>query len=460
MAEKQDITRIPPQSIDSEKAVLGSMMQEEMAASRAMEILPEEAFYMDAHRYIFRAMKDLNSEHKPIDQLTVVEQLRQMKLIDDIGGPAVIADLINRVPTAANIEYYAKIVRDKYTLRTIIKTSNTMIDSAFSEDENTEMILDSAQQKIFQLRESASSQDFVKVNTITHPTIEHVEKMYAHKGDMVGIPSGFKLFDNMTTGFQKSDLIIIAARPSMGKTALALSMMRNMAIDHGISVGFFSLEMSQEGIAMRLLSMQSGIDHQKLRAGKLQKNQWEFLTQAASEINDADIHFDFTANLNVMDMRSRARRLKSKIGKLDIIFVDYLQIARATVRANDSRVQEVAMISQQLKALAKELKIPVVALSQLSRAPEQRGKGDSRPKLSDLRDSGAIEQDADLVMFVHRQYYYSKDPADEGKAEMIIAKHRNGPTGTVPMTFKDHIVRFMDAPFENYSSDIEEAAAF
>ncbi|MFA6618984.1 MAG: replicative DNA helicase [Candidatus Neomarinimicrobiota bacterium] len=458
MATKQDITRIPPQSIDAEKAVLGSMMQDEMAASRAMEILNEDAFYMDSHRFIFRAMKDLNNEHKPIDQLTVVEQLNQMKLIDDIGGPALIANLINRVPTAANIEYYAKIVKDKYTLRTIIKTSNKMIESAFSENETTEIILDTAQQKIFQLRESASSQDFVAVNTITRPTVEHVEHLFSHKGDMVGIPSGFKLFDNMTNGFQNSDLVIIAGRPSMGKTALALSMVRNMAVDHGVSVGFFSLEMSQEGIAMRLLSMQSGIDHQKLRSGKLQQNQWNFLTEAASEINSADIHFDFTANLNVMEMRSRARRLKSRIDKLDIIFVDYLQIAHATVRANDSRVQEVAMISQQLKALAKELKIPVVALSQLSRAPEQRGKGDSKPKLSDLRDSGAIEQDADLVMFVHRQHYYSKDPADEGKAEMIISKHRNGPTGSIPLSFKNNIVRFFDAPFENYGADIDEAA--
>ena len=458
MADKQNITRIPPQSIDSEKAVLGSMMQEEMAAARAMELLLEEAFYVDAHRYIFRAMKELNNGHKPIDQLTVVEQLSQMKLLADVGGPAMIADLINRVPTAANIEYYAKIVREKYTLRTIIKTSNTMIDSAFSEDENTEIILDTAQQKIFQLRESATSQDFVKLNTITRPAVEHVEKMFNHKGDLVGIPSGFKLFDNMTTGFQNSDLVIIAGRPSMGKTALALSMMRNMAVDNGISVGFFSLEMSQEGIALRLLSMESGIDHQKLRAGKFPENQWRFLTEAATKINDANIHFDFTANLNVMDMRSRARRLKSKIGKLDIIFVDYLQIAHATVRANDSRVQEVAMISQQLKALAKELRIPVVALSQLSRAPEQRGKGDSRPKLSDLRDSGAIEQDADLVMFVHRQHYYSKDPADEGKAEMIISKHRNGPTGMVPLTFVSNIVRFKDAPYENYAADMSEPA--
>lgn len=458
MATKQDITRIPPQSIDAEKAVLGSMMQDEMAASRAMEILVENAFYMDSHRFIFRAMKDLNNEHKPIDQLTVVEQLNKMKLLDDIGGPALIADLINRVPSAANIEYYAKIVKDKYTLRTIIETSNQMINSSFSENDTTEEILDTAQQKIFQLRESASSQDFVNVNTITRPTVEHVEHLFSHKGDIVGIPSGFKFFDNITTGFQKSDLIIIAGRPSMGKTALALSMVRNMAVDHGVSVGFFSLEMSQEGIAMRLLSMQSGIDHQKLRSGKLQQNQWSFLTEAASEINSAQIHFDFSANLNVMEMRSRARRLKSRIGKLDIIFVDYLQIARATVRANDSRVQEVSMISQQLKALAKELKIPVVALSQLSRAPEQRGKGDNRPKLSDLRDSGAIEQDADLVMFVHRPHYYSKDPADEGKAELIISKHRNGPTGAVPLSFKNHIVRFFDSPFENYGADIDEAA--
>lgn len=457
MADKQDITRIPPQSIDSEKAVLGSMMQEEMAASRALELLSEDAFYMDVHKFIFRAMKELNKHLKPIDQLTVVEKLSQMKLIDDVGGPAAIVDLINRVPSAANIEYYANIVKEKYILRTIISTSNDMIDHAFSENEETDVILDKAQQQIFQLRENSASQDFVNINTILHPAVEHIENLSHHHGDVVGIPSGFKYFDSITNGFQNADLVIIAGRPSMGKTALALSMMRNMAIDHGAHVGFFSLEMSQEGIAMRLLSMESGIDHQSLRRGKLPQNQWKFLTDAAGKINESNIHFDFTPSLNVLDMRSRARRLKSKMGKLDIIFVDYLQIARATVRANDSRVQEVGMISQQLKALAKEMNIPVVALSQLSRAPEQRG-GDSRPKLSDLRDSGAIEQDADIVMFIHRQHYYSKDPSDEGKAELIISKHRNGPTGSVNLSFKNEIVRFFDAPYDTYAQEAEEGA--
>ena len=455
MADKQDITRIPPQSIDSEKAVLGSMMQEEMAASRALELLNENCFYLDAHKFIFRAMKDLYTEHKPIDQLTVVEKLNQLKLIDETGGPAVIADLINRVPSAANIEYYSNLVKEKYILRTIISTSNDMIENAFSESEETDMILDKAQQQIFQLRENSASQDFVDMKNILHTTVEHIEALSHHHGDVVGIPTGFKLFDSITNGFQKSDLVIIAGRPSMGKTALALSMMRNMSLDHDINVGFFSLEMSQEGIAMRLLSMESGIDHQQLRRGKIPPNQWEFLTTAAGKINDATIHFDFTPNLNVLDMRSRARRLKSRLGKLDIIFVDYLQIANATVRRNDSRVQEVAMISQQLKALAKELNIPVIALSQLSRAPEQRG-GDSRPKLSDLRDSGALEQDADLVMFIHRQHYYSKDPGDEGKAELIISKHRNGPTGSVNLIFKSEIVRFFDAPYDSYAHQAEE----
>jgi len=457
MAGKQDITRIPPQSVDSEKAVLGSMMQDSMAASRALELLNEDCFYLDAHKFIFRSMKELNDKLKPIDQLTVVEKLAQIKLLDDVGGPAVIADLINRVPTAANIEYYSNIVKEKYILRTIISTSNDMIDQAFSEDEETDTILDKAQQQIFQLRENSASQDFIDIKSILHPTVEHIENLSQHHGDVVGIPSGFKQFDDITNGFQNSDLVIIAGRPSMGKTALALTMMRNMALDHGINVGFFSLEMAQEGIAMRLLSMESGIDHQKLRRGKIPQQQWQFLIQAAAKINDANIHFDFTPNLNVMDMRSRTRRLKSRVGKLDIIFVDYLQIAHATVRANDSRVQEVAMISQQLKALAKEMNIPVVALSQLSRAPEQRG-GDNRPKLSDLRDSGAIEQDADLVMFVHRQHYYSKDPADEGKGELIIAKHRNGPTGSINLTFKNEIVRFFDAPFDSYTNQAEEGA--
>ncbi len=457
MTDKQDITRIPPQSVDSEKAVLGSMMQDDIAASRSLELLNESCFYLDAHKFIFRAMNELYAKHQPIDQLSVVEKLAQMKLLDDAGGAAVIADLINRVPSAANIEYYANIVKEKYILRTIIKTSNDMIDKAFSENEETDAILDNAQQQIFQLRENSASQDFVDMKSILRPTVEHIETLSQHKGDVVGIPSGFKKFDMMTNGFQKSDLIIIAGRPSMGKTALALSMLRNMSLDHDKHVGFFSLEMSQEGIAMRLLSMESGIDHQKLRRGKIPPPQWQFLIGAAAKINDAHIYFDFSPNLNVLDMRSRARRLKSRVGQLDIIFVDYLQIAHANINRNDSRQQEVAMISQQLKALAKEMNIPVVALSQLSRAPEQRG-GDSRPKLSDLRDSGAIEQDADIVMFIHRQEYYSKSPDDAGKGEIIIAKHRNGPTGGVNLTFKDTIVRFFDAPFETYADEAEEGA--
>ncbi len=457
MTDKQDLTRIPPQSIDSEKAVLGSMMQDDMAASRALEVLNEDCFYMDANRLIFRAMKELYSDHKPIDQLSVVEQLSRMKHLEDAGGAAQIAELINRVPTAANIEYYANIVKEKYILRTIIKTSNGMIDKAFSEEEETDIILDNAQQKIFQLRENSASQDFIDIKSILHPTVDHIEKLSQHHGDVVGIPSGFKKFDFITNGFQNSDLIIVAGRPSMGKTALALSMLRNMSIDHEINVGFFSLEMSQEGIAMRLLSMESGIDHQKPRRGRIPTSLWQNLISAAAKINDANIFFDFTPNLNVLDMRSRARRLKSRVGKIDVIFVDYLQIAHATINRNDSRQQEVALISQQLKALAKEMKIPVVALSQLSRAPEQRG-GESRPKLSDLRDSGAIEQDADLVMFIHRPFYYSQKPEDEGKGEIIIAKHRNGPTGVIPLTFKDSIVRFFDAPFETYAEEAEEEA--
>ncbi|MDD3716398.1 MAG: replicative DNA helicase [Candidatus Marinimicrobia bacterium] len=457
MTDNQDITRIPPQSIDSEKAVLGSMMQEDAAAGKALEILSEPCFYLDAHKYIFRAMAKLDEEHKPIDQLSVTEQLSQMKLLEEVGGPAVIADLINRVPSAANIEYYSNIVREKYILRTIIKTSNEMIDKAFSENEETDIILDNAQQLIFQLRENSISRDFIDIKSILHPAVEQIESLSQHHGDVIGIPSGFTRFDSITNGFQKSDLVIIAGRPSMGKTALALSMLRNMAVDHGVHAGFFSLEMSQEGIANRLLSMESAIDHQKLRRGKIPSSLWQNLIAAAAKINDAHMHFDFTPNLNVLDMRSRARRLKSRVGKLDIIFVDYLQIAKANIGRNDSRQQEVAMISQQLKALAKEMNLPVVALSQLSRAPEQRGK-DSEPKLSDLRDSGAIEQDADLVMFIHRKHYYSKDAGDEGKAEIIIAKHRNGPTGTVPLTFRDNIVRFFEAPFENYAEEAEEQA--
>lgn len=457
MPEKQqDITRIPPQSVDSEKAVLGAMLQDDEAASRAMEILKEECFYLETHKLIFRGMMKLYSEHKAIDQLTLSDKLVQMHCLEDIGGIPYVADLINRVPSAANIEHYANIVKDKFVLRTIIKASTDMIDSAYSEENEVDQILDEAQSTVFQLKENAGSGDFFASNDIVFDVVAHIEKISQQKGDFIGVPTGFKKFDAMTCGLQKSDLIILAARPSMGKTALALTMLRNMCVDHGVTAGFFSLEMSQEAVGMRLLSMESGIDHQNIRKGNVNPDFWTQITNAASKISEAKMYFDFTANLNVLDIRSRARRLKAKIGELDIIFVDYLQIAKATVRKNDSHQLEVAMISQQLKALAKEMQLPVVALSQLSRAPEQRS-GDGKPKLSDLRDSGAIEQDADLVMFIHRPFYVTKDPADEGKGEIIIAKHRNGPTGNIPLTFKDTIVRFFDAPFEqSYDSDNSE----
>ncbi|MEA3500170.1 MAG: replicative DNA helicase [Candidatus Marinimicrobia bacterium] len=450
----EDITRTPPQSIEAEIAVLGAMMLEPDAAYRGIELLKESDFYKEAHQLIFRSIKELSKLSQAIDHLTVTEKLIQLKLLDKIGGSATISKIIASVPTAANIEYYAQIVSDKATLRTIITTSTKLITDAYNEKEEVGNMLDNAEQNIFSLKERTFKGDFNPIPEIIQDTIDHVDKLSHHKGEVIGIHTGFAPLDSITSGFQQSDLIIIAGRPSMGKTALAITMARSMAISHHYKVGIFSLEMSEQQLGLRFLSSQSGIDHQKLRKGNVPGALWNDLTKAASALSEADIFIDDTAGLNILDIRSRARRLKNEKG-LDILFIDYLQLAHATGRI-DNRQHEISSISQGLKALSKELKIPVIALSQLSREVEKRG-GDHKPQLSDLRESGAIEQDADVVMFVFRPIIYSKDPEDEGKAELIISKQRNGPIGKVDLNFQKNIARFYELTLGEYQDQIDSA---
>ncbi|MEA1985907.1 MAG: replicative DNA helicase [Candidatus Marinimicrobia bacterium] len=444
------ITRIPPQSIEAEIAVLGAMMLESDSAFRGIELLNEEDFYQDSHKFLYRAIKELSKLSEAIDHLTVTEKLMQLKLLDKAGGSANISKIIASVPTAANIEYYAQIVKNKSTLRTIISTSTKLISDAYEENEEVGTILDNAEQNIFSLKEQTYRGNFNDMPTIIHSSIDHIERLSKNKGEVIGIHTGFAPLDSITAGFQPSDLVIIAGRPSMGKTAVAITMARNIAVKYKYKVGIFSLEMSEQQVGLRLLSSESTIDHQKIRQGNIPSALWGNLTKAAGRLTDASIFIDDSANLNILDIRSRARRLKHEKG-LDIVFVDYLQLAHASGRI-DNQQHEISLISQGLKALAKELQIPVVALAQLNREIEKR-TGNHRPQLSDLKGSGAIEQDADVVMFISREVVYSKDPEDEGKADLIISKQRNGPTGVINLRFEKNIMRFYELSRADYSDN-------
>ncbi|HDT12410.1 MAG TPA: replicative DNA helicase [Candidatus Marinimicrobia bacterium] len=450
---QENVTRVPPQSIESEMAVLGAMMLDDSAASRGIELLQDDDFYRDSHQLIFHAMSKLYADSKPIDQLTVTEKLSQLKVLEKCGGTFYVSNLVEAMPTAANIDYYATIVKNKSILRHIISVSTKMITDAYNEEDEVENILDNAQQQIYKLKAQSAPSDFVQIGDIVHSTIDRIEMLRNHDQDVIGLHTGFVALDKMTSGFQPSDLIIIAGRPSMGKTAVSLSMMLRMAVKYKKKVGFFSLEMSNEQLVMRLLSMGSGIDHQKLRKGRVPGDMYNNLLNTASTIHESSIFVDDTPSLTIMDIRSRARRVKIEKG-LDIVFVDYLQIARGLTSRSSTREQEISSISQGLKAMAKELHIPVVAVAQLNRAVDARS-GDHRPHLSDLRESGAIEQDADVVMFIYREEVYSKDPEHENKAELIISKQRNGPIGRIHLTFLKHLTLFEDAPIGDY--DPEEA---
>jgi replicative DNA helicase len=454
MSEEQ-IKRLPPQANEAEIAVLGAMMLEMEAAVEVMETLREKDFYKESHRAVFRAISSLISANEPVDQLTVTQRLIQMKLLDLAGGPAGISQIIARVPTAANVDYYAKIVKEKSVLRGIIQVATGLISEAYQEDVEVDEILDDAQRQILQLKQHISSRHFVRIGElVANPVLKNIENMAHSKSDITGAPTGFIKLDTLTAGFQPSDLIILAGRPSMGKTAVALTMAASMAIRYQLTIGFFSLEMSTEQIIRRLLSSESKVNHDLLRNGKIPQDLWHEIIEAASRLENAPLYVDDTPGLTIMEIRTRARRLKAEHG-LDLIFVDYLQLARGYGRT-ENRQQEISMISQGLKALAKELNVPVIALSQLSRAVEQRG-ANKKPQLSDLRESGAIEQDADVVLFIYREHVYSKDPADEYKAELIIAKQRNGPLGNVPLQFTARFARF-DNPA--YTDDDEGGSQF
>ncbi len=442
--------RIPPQADDFEKALLGAVMQYKDAVFQVMELLKPEQFYKTAHQKIFSAICALFNKNDAIDALTVGEQLKKDGEYDNIGGGYYLTECLEQEMTFANVEYYAKVILEKAMLRSMIEISRDIMDSGYEGREDAQSLLDEAERKIMSIGEIGMKTGFENIRPILHNTMDILDKNNNRDGHLIGISSGFTKLDELTAGFQNSDLIIIAGRPSMGKTAFSLNLARYAAVEHKIAVGFFSLEMSKFQLASRLLSCEARIDSNNLRRGRLQKKEWPELAAAAGVLSDAPFFIDDTPSLSVFELRAKARRLKIE-HNMGLIVVDYLQLMQGSY-GKESRQQEIAEISRSLKAVAKELELPVMALSQLSRQPELRG-GKRRPMLFDLRESGAIEQDADVVIFIYRPEVYDIESDENGRstenvAEIIIGKQRNGPTGTICLTFLKNTARFENIAYE------------
>ena len=440
--------RVPPQNIEAEQAVLGAMLIDKEAIAKASEILTSSDFYREAHRVIFNAMLELYNKNEAVDMVTVTEILKRDNKLEDIGGLAYITSLANVVLTAANVKYHADIVAEKSVLRQLVRVSTEIAAMGYEANEDVGTLLDTAESRILEISNRKKKADFTPINDVLMESVQNIEKLINNKGGLTGLPSGFADLDKLTSGLHPSDFIILAARPSMGKTALALNIVQNVALrahkkigGEQRSVAFFSLEMSKEQLVNRMLCAEAGIDSQRLRVGEMGDKDWDALWGACDLMSKAKIYIDDTAGITVMDMRSRARRLKAEHG-LDLIVVDYLQLMQGSGKRNNSgdRQQEVSEISRSLKALARELDVPVLALSQLSRSVEARQV--KRPMLSDLRESGSLEQDADIVAFLYREDYYN--PETENKhTELIIAKHRNGPVDTVNLFFHKQFTKFV-----------------
>jgi replicative DNA helicase len=443
--------RVPPQALDAERAVLGGILLEPEAATKAIEIISFDDFYKPAHGQIFKAMVGLFMKREPIDVITLSKELNRTDDLESIGGAPTLTDLVDSVPTAANIEYYANIVLEKSLLRKLISASREITEECYQAGEAADVILDEAEQKIFKVSESRSSQGFSHIKIILKERFEEIQRVHESRESVTGLSSGFIDLDKYTAGFHPGDLVIVAGRPSMGKTSLALNMAQHISLVEHKPVALFSLEMSRELLVQRMLCSEAQVDAQKVRRGFTSAKDIERLTNAAGLLSEAPVFIDDTPAISTLDMRARARRLKAEYD-ISVVIVDYLQLARASERS-ENRQQEISSISRAMKALAKELSIPVIALSQLSRAVEARG-GDKRPMLSDLRESGAIEQDADLVLFLYRpEFYDPDDPEKAGKAECIIGKQRNGPTGRIDLIFEKQYTRFRSLA----AVDMEEA---
>ncbi|HZI92921.1 MAG TPA: replicative DNA helicase [Patescibacteria group bacterium] len=428
-----------PHNLDAERSILGSIILENRALNQAQEILKEDDFYREGHRKIFRVMETLTERSAVIDLVTLKNELVRSGDLDAVGGPAYISSLIDGVPKSANVEHYARIVKEKSILRGLIDAGNRIINQCYEGEGSAEDLLDEAQKQIFAIAEGNLRSGFVPVRDVATPTLEYIDRLHERKELITGIPTGYERLDEMTSGLQNNDLIILAARPSMGKTALALNMAQHVATKAGRTVGLFSLEMSKEQLFLRMLCAQARVDAHKLRIGRLGKDEWTRLTLAFGELTEAKIFIDDSPGLSIFEMRAKARRLKAERG-LDLLIVDYLQLMRGRARY-ENRTQEVSDISRSLKGLAKELGVPLIALSQLSRAPEQRS-GEHRPQLSDLRESGSIEQDADVVLFIYREEVYKPTDDNQGSAQIIIGKQRNGPIGSLDLAFIKEYTKF------------------
>lgn len=436
--------RVPPHNKDAEQCVLGAILQQQGTLIKTIEILQPEDFYFEGNKLIYQSMLALFDKNEPQDLITVTNHLKDKNILSQAGGPAYIASLTDIVPLASNIEYYAKIVRDKSVLRQLIATTTNIAGRCYEEQDDIALLLDEVEQTIFDIAKDKSGEHFEPLNKIMTRTFERVESLSKRKELITGVPTGYDLFDKMTAGLQPSDLIIMAGRPSMGKTALAMNMVQNTALQHGVPVAVFSLEMSKTQLGLRLLCSVSRVDSNELRTGFIKDNDWPKIVRAAGDLSEAQIFIDDTPAISVLEMRAKARRLKME-HDIGLVVVDYLQLMKGRA---DSREQEISDISRSLKAMAKELEIPVIALSQLNRSLESRPN--KRPQLSDLRESGAIEQDADVICFIYRDEVYNKaeDNPKRGIAEIIIGKQRNGPTGTVELAFLGKYTTFENLSYQ------------
>jgi replicative DNA helicase len=446
---EDNLRKVPPQNLEAESSVLGGILLENDAINQVLELLRAEDFYRESHRKVFRAMIELSDRAEPVDLITLSEFLKSRNELEAVGGTAYLASLADFVPTAANISYYARIVREKSILRSLISTATDIATRGYEEQGNVEEFLDAAEKVIFDISEKKIKASFVAVGDMIKDTLKTVEKLYERKEMVTGVPTGYEDLDRLTAGLQPADLIIVAGRPGMGKTAFALNIATNAAFT-GIGAAVFSLEMAREQLVLRMLCSEARVNSSKVRSGYLGERDFPQLAKAAGRLHEAPIYVDDTPAISVLELRAKARRLvRDRTKKIGLIVVDYLQLMRG-MGAASNREQEISEISRSLKALAKELNVPVMALSQLNRRVEDRS--DRRPMMSDLRESGAIEQDADVIMFIYRDEVYNKDESKKGTAEVIVAKQRNGPIDTVKLTFLNEYTRF-----ENYTERDEYA---
>jgi replicative DNA helicase len=441
LAQVSSAAPVPPQNLEAEESVLGAMMLSPGAIGAVSEILDAGDFYRESHAKIYRAAVALYARGEPVDAITLVDELEERGDLDGVGGRIRVHELAALVPAAANAAHYARIVREMATLRGLIRTGQEIARLGWERPGEVQELVDRAEQVLFDLSQDRVTTEFSHIETLLKDSFERITQLYEAGAEVTGIPAGFRELDRLTSGFQPGNLIIVAARPSMGKSALGLCMAANLAVREGIPVGIFTLEMSKSEVTQRLMCSEAKVESQRLRTGKLAIDDWPRLTAACDKLAKSPVYVDDTGSINLMEIRSKARRLKSREPQLGLILIDYLQLMTSGGTV-ENRVQEVSQISRSLKVLARDLDVPIVAMSQLSRAVEQRH--DKRPILSDLRESGSIEQDADLVMFIYRDEYYNEDSEQQGIAELALAKHRNGPTDTIKLSFLKRYAKFSD----------------